>query len=75
MAGEVNTDHRAGQTVQSPPRGGAAGPETQPMDLPKPSTSASRRGRARLARRMTSQRSAVNPQRSFDGDIDLFDRI
>ena len=40
MAGEVNTDHRAGQTVQSPPRGGAAGPETQPMEVPKPSTSA-----------------------------------
>ena len=61
MAGEVNTDHRASQTVQSPPLGGTAGPETQPMEVPKPSTSASRRVRARLARRMTSQRSAVNP--------------
>ena len=61
MAGEVNTDHRASQTVQSPPLGGTAGPEPQPMEVPKPSTSASRRVRARLARRMTSQRSAVNP--------------
>jgi GTP pyrophosphokinase len=36
-------------------------PETQPLEIPKISTSASRRVRARLARRMTAQRSAVNP--------------
>src|SRR5690349_810170 len=36
-------------------------PETQPLEIPKVSTSASRRVRARLARRMTAQRSAVNP--------------
>jgi GTP pyrophosphokinase len=36
-------------------------PETQPLEIPKTSTSASRRVRARLARRMTAQRSAVNP--------------
>src|SRR5215208_5299991 len=47
------------QAVQAPP--GAQIPETQPLEIPKTSTSASRRVRARLARRMTSQRSAVNP--------------
>ncbi|MGZ5393940.1 MAG: RelA/SpoT family protein [Mycobacterium sp.] len=41
-------------------------PETQPLEIPKTdtskaATSASRRVRARLARRMTAQRSAVNP--------------
>ncbi len=35
--------------------------ETAPLETPKVSTSASRRVRARLARRMTSQRSAVSP--------------
>ncbi|MBP1821060.1 RelA/SpoT family protein [Mycobacterium sp. OAE908] len=48
-----------GQAVQAPP--GASLPETQPLEIPKVSTSASRRVRARLARRMTAQRSAVNP--------------
>jgi GTP pyrophosphokinase len=40
-------------------------PETQPLEIPKidpaKPPSASRRVRARLARRMTAQRSAVNP--------------
>jgi guanosine-3',5'-bis(diphosphate) 3'-pyrophosphohydrolase len=48
-----------GQAVQEPPE--AQTPETQPLEMPKTSTSASRRVRARLARRMTAQRSAVNP--------------
>ncbi len=57
-----------GQAVQSPPEAQMA--ETQPLELSrgreehettKTSTSASRRVRARLARRMTAQRSAVNP--------------
>jgi GTP pyrophosphokinase len=48
-----------GQAVHAPP--GAQIPETQPLEMPKTSTSASRRVRARLARRMTAQRSAVNP--------------
>lgn len=52
-------DPRTGQAVQSPP--GAQLPETQPLEIPKVSTSASRRVRARLARRMTAQRSTVNP--------------
>src|SRR5215213_2515938 len=52
-------DPSTGQAVQAPP--GAQNPETQPLEIPKASTSASRRVRARLARRMTSQRSAVNP--------------
>src|SRR3954447_20555452 len=52
-------DPGTGQAVQAPP--GAQIPETQPLEIPKASTSASRRVRARLARRMTSQRSAVNP--------------
>src|SRR5215470_14665349 len=52
-------DPGTGQAVQVPP--GASLPETQPIELPKTSTSASRRVRARLARRMTAQRSAVNP--------------
>ena len=55
MAEEPGT----GQAVQSPP--GAQLPETQPLEIPKVSTSASRRVRARLARRMTAQRSTVNP--------------
>ena len=47
-----------GQSVQTPPQM----PETQPMEMVKPApTSASRRVRARLARRMTAQRSAINP--------------
>jgi GTP diphosphokinase / guanosine-3',5'-bis(diphosphate) 3'-diphosphatase len=50
---------RTGQAVQAPP--GAQIPEAQPQEVPKTSTSASRRVRARLARRMTSQRSTVNP--------------
>jgi GTP diphosphokinase / guanosine-3',5'-bis(diphosphate) 3'-diphosphatase len=54
----------AAQAVQSPPSPQLS--ETQPMELPKVDsskapTSASRRVRARLARRMTAQRSAVNP--------------
>jgi GTP pyrophosphokinase len=49
----------AGQAVQEPPE--AQTPETQPLENTKTSTSASRRVRARLARRMTAQRSAVNP--------------
>src|SRR6476619_6484033 len=52
-------DPGTGQAVQVPP--GAQIPETQPLEIPKTSTSASRRVRARLARRMTAQRSAVNP--------------
>ena len=52
-------DPGTGQAVQSPP--GAPQPETQPIEVPKISTSASRRVRARLARRMTAQRSAVTP--------------
>ena len=52
-------DPGTGQAVQSPPA--AQNPETQPLEIPKTSTSASRRVRARLARRMTAQRSAVNP--------------
>ena len=52
-------DPGTGQAVQAPP--GAQIPETQPLEIPKVSTSASRRVRARLARRMTSQRSTVNP--------------
>ncbi|MDT5189680.1 MAG: diphosphokinase / guanosine-3,5-bis(diphosphate) 3-diphosphatase, partial [Mycobacterium sp.] len=36
-------------------------PEPALTDSPKTTTSASRRVRARLARRMTAQRSAVNP--------------
>src|SRR5262249_8285143 len=61
-------DPGTGQAVQAPP--GAQIPETQPLEIsrareehepPRTSTSASRRVRARLARRMTAQRSAVNP--------------
>src|SRR5947208_14439725 len=52
-------DPGTGQAVQAPP--GAQIPETQPLEIPKASSSASRRVRARLARRMTAQRSAVNP--------------
>ncbi len=52
-------DPGTGQAVESPPS--AQMPETQPLEIPKTSTSASRRVRARLARRMTAQRSAVNP--------------
>jgi guanosine-3',5'-bis(diphosphate) 3'-pyrophosphohydrolase len=52
-------DPGTGQAVESPPA--AQMPETQPLEIPKASTSASRRVRARLARRMTAQRSAVNP--------------
>src|SRR5690242_8731759 len=36
-------------------------PDALPADPPKTSSSASRRVRARLARRMTAQRSTVNP--------------
>jgi len=61
MADEQGT----GQAVQSPPVP-SDGLETAPMPVPEPApdiakTSTSRRVRARLARRMTSQRSAVNP--------------
>ncbi len=52
-------DPGTGQAVESPPSAQMA--ETQPLEIPKTSTSASRRVRARLARRMTAQRSAVNP--------------
>jgi len=52
-------DPGTGQAVESLPA--AQMPETQPLEIPKTSTSASRRVRARLARRMTAQRSAVNP--------------
>jgi GTP pyrophosphokinase len=52
-------DPGTGQAVESPPP--AHMPETQPLEISKTSTSASRRVRARLARRMTAQRSAVNP--------------
>ena len=69
-------DPGTGQAVQAPPANeatpsvGAQLPETQPLGIPRgredheqprASTSASRRVRARLARRMTAQRSAVNP--------------
>lgn len=47
-------DPGAGQAVQTPPE------VTAPLATPK-STSASRRVRARLARRMTAQRGAVSP--------------
>jgi len=58
-------DQGTGQAVQSPPVP-SDGLETAPMPVPEPApditkTSTSRRVRARLARRMTSQRSAVNP--------------
>src|SRR6476646_2822006 len=61
-------DPRASQAVQSPPGVGVQSPETQPIEVPKPdsskpATSASRRVRARLARRMTAQRSTINPVR------------
>ena len=63
MANEIQADPHANQAVQAPPV--PPGPETQPMELPRPeaakATSASRRVRARLARRMTSQRSTVSP--------------
>ena len=52
-------DPSTGQAVQSPPVTEMT--ETQPLEIPKVPTSASRRVRARLARRMTAQRSAVNP--------------
>jgi GTP diphosphokinase / guanosine-3',5'-bis(diphosphate) 3'-diphosphatase len=52
-------DPGTGQAVESLPS--ANMPETLPLEIPKTSTSASRRVRARLARRMTAQRSAVNP--------------
>jgi GTP diphosphokinase / guanosine-3',5'-bis(diphosphate) 3'-diphosphatase len=52
-------DPGTGQAVQAPPEAQLS--ETQPLEIPKVSTSASRRVRARLARRMTAQRSAVNP--------------
>jgi GTP diphosphokinase / guanosine-3',5'-bis(diphosphate) 3'-diphosphatase len=61
-------DPGTGQAVQVPP--GTHVTETQPLEIsrgreeheqPRTSTSASRRVRARLARRMTAQRSAVNP--------------
>jgi GTP diphosphokinase / guanosine-3',5'-bis(diphosphate) 3'-diphosphatase len=60
-------DPGTGQAVQAPPVGSGEPnpamqlPETQPLEIPRTSTSASRRVRARLARRMTAQRSAVNP--------------
>lgn len=43
-----------GEVVETPPA-------TAPVEIPKPPISASRRVRARLARRMTSARSALNP--------------
>jgi GTP pyrophosphokinase len=52
-------DPGTGQALESPPAAQIS--ETQPLEIPKTSTSASRRVRARLARRMTAQRSAVNP--------------
>ena len=52
-------DPGTGQAVESLPS--AHMPETQPLEIARTSTSASRRVRARLARRMTAQRSAVNP--------------
>ena len=52
-------DPGTGQAVQSPPVTEMT--ETQPLEIPKVPTSASRKVRARLARRMTAQRSAVNP--------------
>lgn len=62
----ASEDPRPPQAAQPPAGVGVQSPETQPMELPKAdpskaSTSASRRVRARLARRMTSQRSTVNP--------------
>ena len=50
-------DPGTGQAVQSPPVPDVA--DATPQDTAK--TSTSRRVRARLARRMTSQRSAINP--------------
>ena len=56
--------HGTGRAVRT---AGRAAPRSadcrrpQPLEIPKASTSASRRVRARLARRMTAQRSAVNP--------------
>ncbi|MBV8928115.1 MAG: HD domain-containing protein, partial [Mycobacteriaceae bacterium] len=49
-------DRSSNQAIQTPPL-----PDLPPAETPKTSTSASRRVRARLARRMTAQRSAVNP--------------
>ena len=51
--------HGTGRAVAA---GDGQMPETQPLEIPEgPRRSASRRVRARLARRMTAQRSAVNP--------------
>ncbi|MGB0876998.1 MAG: RelA/SpoT family protein [Mycobacterium sp.] len=65
MASEIQADPQPGPDVQSLPGGGEPSPETEPLETPKTdtkaATSASRRVRARLARRMTSQRSTVNP--------------
>ncbi len=54
MAGEDNVASGTGQVVQTPPSAEAAAADTAKI-------SASRRVRARLARRMTAQRSPVNP--------------
>ena len=61
-------DPGTGQAVQSPPADGSDAtpgvgsvPDAPAVEVPKSSTSASRRVRARLARRMTAQRSTVNP--------------
>ena len=66
MGGEIHADAQPAEAVPSPPGEGVSSPETQPLEIPKAAgskaaTSASRRVRARLARRMTSQRSTVNP--------------
>ena len=55
-------DPGTGQAVQSPPAARGQAPCRRPRGKArKASTSASRRVRARLARRMTAQRSTVNP--------------
>lgn len=66
MASEIRADPEPGQAVQSPSGENTSASETQPLSIPKTEgskagTSASRRVRARLARRMTAQRSTVNP--------------
>src|ERR1700754_2984533 len=52
-------DPGTGQAVQAPP--GAQIPESQPLEIPRTSTSASRRVRGPLGRRVNHQRRGLNP--------------
>ena len=61
-------ENSAAQALDVPTEAPESPPITQPMEVPEPpseslktSSSASRRVRARLARRMTAQRSTLNP--------------